>query len=140
MSDQDRRARLLWLALPLAAFVLLTGLAGHSPSSQALSPLAVDLTKSASPTRLLPGETTDYTVTLANSGQVTATLQVISDTLDPSLTFVQMLPGSDITATPSGERHLALLDRPIHSARRRRPGALLPGRYLDRARLALPVQ
>ena len=59
------------------------------------------VTKSASPTRLLPGQTTDYAVTLANTGELTGTLAVISDTLDPSLTFVQMLPGSDVTAPPT---------------------------------------
>jgi uncharacterized repeat protein (TIGR01451 family) len=59
------------------------------------------VTKSASPTRLLPGQTTDYAVTFANSGELTGTLQVISDTLDPSLTFVQMLPGSDVADPPA---------------------------------------
>ncbi len=59
------------------------------------------VTKSASPTRLLPGQTTDYAVTFANTGELTGTLAVISDTLDPFLTFVQMLPGSDVTAPPT---------------------------------------
>jgi uncharacterized repeat protein (TIGR01451 family) len=60
----------------------------------------MSVTKAAAPTRLLPGQTTDYTVTFANSGELTGTLTVISDTLDPSLTFVQMLPGSDVTDPP----------------------------------------
>ncbi|MBN1135946.1 MAG: DUF11 domain-containing protein, partial [Anaerolineae bacterium] len=57
----------------------------------------LSVTKTAAPTRLLPGQPVDYTVTFANSGELTGTLTVISDTLDPSLTFVEMLPGSDIT-------------------------------------------
>jgi len=57
--------------------------------------------KTAAPIRLLPGQTTDYTVTFANSGELTGTLTVITDTLDPSLTFVQMLPGSDVTDPPA---------------------------------------
>jgi uncharacterized repeat protein (TIGR01451 family) len=61
---------------------------------------ALSVTKAATPTRLLPGQTTDYTVTFANSGELTGTLAVISDTLDPSLTFVQMLPGGDVTDPP----------------------------------------
>ena len=101
MSDQERKTRLLWLALPLAAFILLAGLVGHLPAGQALGPLAVDLTKTAAPARLLPGQPVTYTVTFVNSGELTTTLTVISDTLDPSLTFVDMLPGSDITTTPA---------------------------------------
>jgi uncharacterized repeat protein (TIGR01451 family) len=109
MNDQDRRARLLWLALPLAAFVLLASLVGRLSTSQALTPLAIEVTKAAAPARLLPGQPVTYTVTFANSGEVTGTLTVISDTLDPSLTFVDMLPGSDITATPSMTMNGALL-------------------------------
>ncbi len=269
MNDQDRRARLLWLVLPLAAFVLLAGLVGHLPASQALSPAAAGVTKTvdpafvepgqtpaplytvtfsnpatttlildwitdtlpagflfvgmdpssgwlqppvdtaepeivwqgpitvpatstlslvyavyvpagiprstvpyvnsviatagettigpatagllvggpdlavtktASPTRLLPGQTTDYTVTFANSGELTGTLAVISDTLDPSLTFVQMLPGSDVTDLPVQVGDTLVWTGPFTLPVASRPGAQLPGRYLDRARLALAVQ
>jgi uncharacterized repeat protein (TIGR01451 family) len=58
------------------------------------------VTKAAAPIRLLPGQTTDYAVTFANSGEVAGILTVISDTLDPSLTFVDMLPGSDVSDPP----------------------------------------
>ncbi len=61
----------------------------------------LNVTKTAEPARLLPGQPVDYTVTFANSGQLTGTLAVISDTLDPSLTFVEMLPGSDVTDPPA---------------------------------------
>ena len=62
------------------------------------------VTKAAAPIRLLPGQTTDYAVTFANSGEVAGILTVISDTLDPSLTFVDMLPGSIWTKVRDGSR------------------------------------
>jgi len=54
--------------------------------------------KSAQPARVLIGEPVEYTLSVANSGQVTGTVAVISDTLDPSLTFVGMSAGSEVPA------------------------------------------
>jgi len=73
------------------------------PATAGLLVGAADMSvvKTAAPARLLPGQTTDYAVTFANSGEMTGILTVISDTLDPSLTFVQMQPGSDVTDPPA---------------------------------------
>jgi len=62
--------------------------------------LSVD--KEAWPTRVLNGGLVTYTVVFANSGHLTGTLEVITDTLDPSLTFAGMATGSDVTTPPQG--------------------------------------
>ncbi len=59
---------------------------------------SLSMQKSAQPARVLIGEPVEYTLSVANSGQVTGTVAVISDTLDPSLTFVGMSAGSEVPA------------------------------------------
>ncbi len=56
----------------------------------------VQVAKTADPERVQPGDNVVYTVVLANSGIVPATVDEINDTFDPSLTFVGMVVGSDI--------------------------------------------
>ncbi|HSJ59299.1 MAG TPA: PKD domain-containing protein [Anaerolineae bacterium] len=53
------------------------------------------LTKSASHTRVEPGDVVTFTVTLENSGFQTATVTAITDTLDAGLAFEQMVAGPD---------------------------------------------
>lgn len=58
------------------------------------------LAKTATPTRVLNGEPVIYAVTVANSGELSGVVTVITDTLDPSLTFEHMAAGSDVTDPP----------------------------------------
>jgi len=58
------------------------------------------LDKSAAPERVLNGEPVTYTVTITNSGELTGTVDVISDTLDAGLSFSGMTGGSDVTDPP----------------------------------------
>ena len=79
--------------------------AGSQLIGPAAAPLIVgapefDADKTAWPLRVLSGELVTYTVHLANSGEVTGTVAVITDTLDPSLTFAAMASGSDVTEPP----------------------------------------
>ena len=69
------------------------------------APPAFAVTKSAYPTvayAQTPGALITYTVTLINEGTVPGVLADIRDTLPLGFTFVQMLPGSDVTTPPSG--------------------------------------
>lgn len=72
------------------------------PASAKIWVAEVDLsvTKEAEPTRLINGDPVTYTVEFSNSGHLTGTLATITDTLDPALTFLGMLPGSDVMTDP----------------------------------------
>ena len=72
------------------------------PASAAILVGETDLaiTKSASPEYVAPGGLITYTVVLANSGHVTGTVELVTDTLDLSLTFVGMAAGSDVITSP----------------------------------------
>ncbi len=59
-----------------------------------------NIMKEASPTRVLSGGQVIYTIDLTNDGQLVGTLERITDTLDPSLSFVAMTSGSDIADDP----------------------------------------
>ncbi|MFC2030752.1 family 16 glycoside hydrolase [Chloroflexota bacterium] len=56
--------------------------------------------KEVSPARVLFGEPVTFTVVFLNSGDVTGTLELVSDTLDPRLKFVGMVDSSDVMTTP----------------------------------------
>jgi len=58
------------------------------------------VTKQASPTRVVSGGLVTYTVVFSNSGQLTGTVELITDTLDPALTFKAMAVGSDVVTEP----------------------------------------
>ena len=58
------------------------------------------VTKSADPNPVEPGQPVTYTVTFENSGYAARTLEVISDTMAPELTFEGMTDDSDVTANP----------------------------------------
>jgi uncharacterized repeat protein (TIGR01451 family) len=60
----------------------------------------LSLDKSVAPGRVVNGEAVTYTVSIANSGEVTGTVAVISDTLDEGLTFGRMAEGSDVSEPP----------------------------------------
>jgi uncharacterized repeat protein (TIGR01451 family) len=60
--------------------------------------LSVD--KQASPTQVVSGELVTYTVVFSNSGELTGTLELITDTLAPSLTFEGMAAGSEVISGP----------------------------------------
>ncbi len=69
------------------------------------APAAFEITKSADPTEAYAqegGTPIEYTVTLRNIGTETGVLGDVRDTLPTGFTFVQMLPGSDVTANPDG--------------------------------------
>jgi uncharacterized repeat protein (TIGR01451 family) len=57
----------------------------------------LSLTKEVRPTYVAYGEPVTYTVVVKNSGYVTGTVEVLTDTLDPSLSFGGMVDGSDPT-------------------------------------------
>jgi uncharacterized repeat protein (TIGR01451 family) len=62
----------------------------------------LDVDKDVAPKRVLNGEPVVYTVVFDNSGQVTGTLEAITDTLDPGLEYTGMVvPGSDIVTDPN---------------------------------------
>jgi uncharacterized repeat protein (TIGR01451 family) len=80
-------------------------MAGSSSIGPVSAPLLVGeadlaLGKTASAEEVGSGETVTYTVVLTNSGHVTGTVDVISDTLDPSLTFKAMAEGSEVPSAP----------------------------------------
>jgi uncharacterized repeat protein (TIGR01451 family) len=60
----------------------------------------LSVTKEAEPTRVINGDPVTYTVEFSNSGHLTGTLRAVTDTLDPPLTFLGMLPGSDVMTAP----------------------------------------
>ncbi len=69
------------------------------------APPAFTVAKTADPTTAYaqtPGALISYMVVFANEGTVPGVLSTIYDTLPVGFTFVQMLPGSDITTAPSG--------------------------------------
>lgn len=69
------------------------------------APPAFAVTKTANPTTAYaqtPGALITYTVTFVNEGTVPGVLADIRDTLPAGFTFMQMLPGSDVSAAPSG--------------------------------------
>ncbi|HFD38241.1 MAG TPA: DUF11 domain-containing protein [Anaerolineae bacterium] len=60
------------------------------------------LTKSSNSDEIDLGGTVDYTALIENRGNLTGTLETISDALPEGMTFVGMLPDSDITSLPLG--------------------------------------
>lgn len=69
------------------------------------APPVFTVVKSADPTTAYaqtPGALITYTVVFANGGTVPGVLASIRDTLPTGFTFVQMLPGSDVTTPPDG--------------------------------------
>jgi uncharacterized repeat protein (TIGR01451 family) len=61
------------------------------------------VSKTANPTELdQPGDPVEYTVVVANVGDLTGTLTKFADTLPDDFTFNTMLSGSDVTDPPSG--------------------------------------
>ncbi|MEJ2737161.1 MAG: DUF1080 domain-containing protein [Anaerolineae bacterium] len=63
----------------------------------------LSLNKRAMSTYVAYGEPVTYTVVVDNSGQVTGTIEALTDTLDPGLTFEGMLDGPDPTDQSSGQ-------------------------------------
>jgi uncharacterized repeat protein (TIGR01451 family) len=57
----------------------------------------LSLTKEANSTSVAYGEPVTYTLVVENSGHITGTVEVLTDTLDPSLSFGGMVEGSDPT-------------------------------------------
>lgn len=126
-ETQESRAWEVWTALALLG-ILVVILAGSLAVSQAQEPqvgvdaIAVDkplevsvtslaselsaaqaelsVQKEVSPTHVLYGESVTYTVVFSNSGDVTGTLELVSDTLDPRLEFVGMVGSSDVMTSP----------------------------------------
>ncbi len=72
------------------------------PASAAILVIGTDLAidKSAWPQHLAHNGLITYTVVLSNSGQLTGTVDLVTDTLDSSLSFVGMAAGSDVMTSP----------------------------------------
>jgi uncharacterized repeat protein (TIGR01451 family) len=62
----------------------------------------VTLLKSASPTRVGPGDAVTYTIAFDNKGYVTRPLASVTDVLPPGVTFDEMTDTSDVSDPPSG--------------------------------------
>jgi len=62
----------------------------------------VAVTKLAEPTRVISGSVLTYTVVFANRGNADGILRRITDTLPEGFRYLDVVPGSDITATPLG--------------------------------------
>ena len=63
----------------------------------------LNLTKGASSTSVAYGEPVTYTLVVENSGQITGTIEGLTDTLDPALSFGGMVDGSQPTFQSSQE-------------------------------------
>ncbi|MEJ2207692.1 MAG: PKD domain-containing protein [Anaerolineae bacterium] len=63
--------------------------------------VALSLSKEASAPQVVYGQAVTYTVTIANSGEVTGTVDAITDTPDVGLTYDGWVAGSDIEADPA---------------------------------------
>ena len=61
-----------------------------------------EVSKTATPTQVEPGELVSYQVEINNTGNAVGNLSKISDVLPDGFTFVSMVAGSDITTPPSG--------------------------------------
>jgi uncharacterized repeat protein (TIGR01451 family) len=73
------------------------------------APPVFTVAKTAEPTTAYaetPGELITYTVVFVNEGTVAGTLVNIRDALPVGFTFVQMIPGSDVSDPPSGSTGL----------------------------------
>ncbi len=71
-----------------------------------------EVSKTATPTEVEPGETATYQVQIDNTGNASGTLSKISDALPSGFTFVAMLTGSDVTSPPSGTTGTVSWDGP----------------------------
>lgn len=77
-----------------------------SPVGPASAPLVVGdvslaLAKEASALQVVHGQAVTYTVTILNNGEVTGTVDVITDTPDAGLTYDGMVAGGDIMDEPA---------------------------------------
>ncbi len=59
------------------------------------------VTKTANPTELQPGEAVNYTVTIRNVGDAAGAVGTIWDFIPAEFTFLTMLPGSEVTTAPT---------------------------------------
>ena len=83
-----------------------TASSGDNIVEPASAPLVVgaaslSLQKEASSPRVVHGEAVTYTVTISNSGEMTGTVEIITDTPDDGLTFDGMVMDGDITDDPT---------------------------------------
>jgi len=102
---KDSRQWLAWIALSILLLASLLLLSSSLAPSHALAPEDVAqaelaLEKVASPLEVTAGDLVTYTVTVSNSGPVSATVEAITDTLDAPLTFAGMLAASDVVTPP----------------------------------------
>jgi uncharacterized repeat protein (TIGR01451 family) len=84
------------------AVVALAGgeLFGPASATLLVNQPGVAVTKEVSEDNALPGDAVDYMVNIHNTGDVTDTIELVTDTLPAGFSFVEMLPG-DITGDPS---------------------------------------
>jgi uncharacterized repeat protein (TIGR01451 family) len=68
--------------------------------------------KQALPIQVVSGNLVTYTVVFSNSGQLTGTVEFITDTLDPSLTFEGMAAGSEVISDPLVMANTLVWDTP----------------------------
>ncbi len=76
------------------------------------------IAKSVTPATVtdLPGEVVTYTVTIANVGDKPGKLAAVVDTLPAGFTYLDMAPGSDVTADPTGTTGLIRWAGPFNIA------------------------
>jgi uncharacterized repeat protein (TIGR01451 family) len=150
-ETQESRAWLVWTGLALLG-VMVVILVGSQTASQAqearvdVDAIAVDesvevsggslaselsvvqaqlsVRKEVSPTRVLFGGAVTYTVVFSNGGDITGTLEFVSDTLDPRLEFVTMVDSSDVMTPPQ-----SILDTLVWESLEVPPGEELTLRY-----------
>lgn len=89
----------LLCALAVLALAVPSG-AGQAAEPLAAQALALAVSKEAAPARVVSGGLITYTVVFSNGSDQASTLQTITDTLDASLAFEGMLPGSDVLTPP----------------------------------------
>jgi uncharacterized repeat protein (TIGR01451 family) len=103
---KESRQWIAWLVLSILLLATLLLFSSSLAPTHALAPegaaaqadLALD--KDAFPLQVTAGDLVTYTVTISNSGQMTATVETIVDTLDARLSFDGMLAAGDIVSPP----------------------------------------
>jgi uncharacterized repeat protein (TIGR01451 family) len=80
-------------------------LVGEATASLIVGQTELALDKVASAEEVANGQPVTFTITLANNGEVTATVDLLTDVMDPALAFAGVVPGGDLGApveSPAG--------------------------------------
>lgn len=77
------------------------GSVGPASAPLVVGDVSLALAKEASAPQIIHGQAVTYTVTISNNGEVTGTVDVITDTPDAGLTYDGMVAGSDVMDDPA---------------------------------------